>query len=86
MSAKAVTFEASDESIATLDEIAANLGVDRETVLREAVATYIADYQDLQAELAEGIQQAEAGETVSHEEILAKYEAWKLSAKTREAA
>ena len=86
MSAKTVTFEASEESIATLDEIAANREVDRAEILREAVALYLADYADLCAELAEGIRQADAGETISHEEVLAKYQAWKSSAKSSEAA
>ena len=86
MSDKSITFEAPEESIAVLDEIAANLGVDQASVLRDALALYLADYEALRSELAEGIRQADAGETVSHEEVLAKHAAWKSSAKAREAA
>jgi predicted transcriptional regulator len=74
MSAKAVTFEAPEESIATIDEIAANLGVDRETVLREALATYLADYEELKADLEESLAQIDAGDFLTHAEVLARFE------------
>ncbi len=86
MSMKTVTFEASEESIATIDEIAVNLGVDRAEVLREALALYLAGDDALQSELAEAIRQADAGETISHEEFLADFESWKSSVKGRQAA
>ena len=74
MSVKAVTFEASDESITTIDEIAANLGVDRATVLREAVATYLADYEQLKADLEESTAQIDAGDFLTHEEVVDRFE------------
>lgn len=86
MSALTITFDAPQESIAILDEIADNLGADRETVLREAVATYLADYELLKAEVAEVDRQFEAGETLSHEEVVAKFNTWKSLRETREAA
>jgi predicted transcriptional regulator len=86
MSMKTVTFEASEESIAKIDEIAANLEADRETVLREALTMYLADYEHLKSELAEGIRQADAGETISHEEMLERFEAMKASARDKQAA
>ena len=74
MSAKPVTFEAPEESIATIDEIAANLGVDRETVVREAVATYLADYEQLKADLEESTAEIDAGDFLTHEEVVARFE------------
>jgi predicted transcriptional regulator len=73
VSAKPITFEASEASIATIDEIAANLGVDRETVLREAVAMYLEDYEQLKADLEESIAQIDAGDFLTHEEVLARH-------------
>jgi predicted transcriptional regulator len=74
MSDKALTFEAPEESIATLDEIASNRGVDRETVLREALATYLSDYERLKADLEESLAQIDAGDFLTHEEVVARFE------------
>ena len=74
MNAKPVTFEAPEESIVTIDEIAANLGVDRETVVREAVATYLADYEQLKADLEESTAEIDAGNFLTHEEVVARFE------------
>jgi predicted transcriptional regulator len=73
MSAKTVTFEASEESIATIDEIAANRGVDQASVLREALAMYLADYEELKLQLEESIAQIDAGDFLTHEEVLARH-------------
>ena len=74
MSAKPVTFEAPEESIATVDEIAANLGVDRDTVLRQALAMVLAGYEALKADLEESDRQIEVGDFLSHEEVVARFE------------
>lgn len=74
MSAKAVTFEAPEESIVILDEIAANLGVDRKTVLREALAAYLADYEQLKADLEESSAQIDSRDFLTHEEVVARFE------------
>jgi predicted transcriptional regulator len=74
MSAKAVTFEAPEESIATVDEIAVNRGVDRETVLREALVAYLAGYEELKADLDEAERQIDAGDFLTHEEVAARFE------------
>jgi hypothetical protein len=49
MSMKTITFEASEESIVTLDEIAVNLGESRDYILREALAVYLEQYEFLKA-------------------------------------
>jgi predicted transcriptional regulator len=86
MSMKTITFEAPEESIAILDEIAVDLEVDRSTVLREAIAMYLEDYEELKAQATEADRQFEAGETISHEEVVAKYKTWRASNKVRQAA
>jgi predicted transcriptional regulator len=70
MSVETITFEAPKELIATIDEIAAQREVDRADIMRDALAEYLADYEDLQADLDEGYRQLDAGETVSHEEMV----------------
>ena len=74
MSDQALTFEVPEESIATLDEIASNRGVDRETVLREALAIYLARYEELKADLDEAERQIDAGDSLTHEEVAARFE------------
>jgi predicted transcriptional regulator len=86
MSLKTITFEASEAALATIDEIAVNMEVDRNTVLREALEIYLAQYELDKAEAAEVDRQFEAGETLSHEEVMAKYETWKAEHSVREAA
>ncbi|HZL25986.1 MAG TPA: ribbon-helix-helix protein, CopG family [Acidobacteriaceae bacterium] len=75
MSSTVVTFEAPAEFIATVDEIASSRSVDRAAILRDALAEYLADYQDLQADLEESERQIAAGETVPHEEVVAWFNA-----------
>ncbi len=75
MSMKPVTFEASEETIAMLDEIAGNVGESREYVLREAVASYLAGYEQLQAEVDEAEQQIDAGKFFTQDEMEARFEA-----------
>jgi predicted transcriptional regulator len=70
MSLKTLTFEASEESIATLDEIAANMETDRATVLRDALEMYLADYELEKTAAAEADRQFEAGETIAHEDVV----------------
>ena len=75
MSVETVTFEASKELMATVDEIASNRSVDRAVILRDALAEYLTDYEDLQADLDESERQIAAGETVPHEEVVAWFNA-----------
>jgi len=86
MAMQTVTFELSEEQLKLIDEIATNLEADRATALREAVEMYLADYEELKGDIEEAERQLDAGETISHEEVMAKYEAWKESVKDRAAA
>jgi len=75
MSVNSVILEVSESELAVIDEIAANREIDRADVLREAVATYLADYAHLQADLDEADRKMEAGEYITHEEVVARFEA-----------
>ena len=75
MSTATVTFEVPQELIATVDEIASKRSIDRAVILRDALAEYIADYEDLQSDLDESERQMAAGETVPHEEVVAWFHA-----------
>ena len=72
-----VTLELTEEELKTIDEIAVNLETDRDGALRDMVEFYLADYEQEGAELAEALRQADAGETISHEEVVARHERWK---------
>jgi predicted transcriptional regulator len=86
MSMTSVTFEAPEAALATIDEIAANMETDRATVLRDALAFYLADYEEEKAMIAEADRQFAAGETISHEEVLARFNTWKASVFVEKAA
>jgi predicted transcriptional regulator len=86
MSAINIDLDISEEQLKTLDEIAANMAVDRATVLREAIAFYLADYAQEGADLAESIRQADAGETISHEDMLERFAKVKQPASRAKAA
>jgi predicted transcriptional regulator len=75
MSLKTVTFEASEESIATLDEIATLRSMDHASIVRDALGLYLADYVSLKADLEEADRQIESGETVSHDHVVAWFNA-----------
>jgi len=75
MSMKTLSFEASEESVATLEEIAAWRAVDHAEVLRDALDLYLADQAALKADLEEADREIEAGETVPHEEVVAWFNA-----------
>jgi predicted transcriptional regulator len=72
---KTLTFEAPEEAIAVVDEIAAGQSASQAEVLRQALDLYLADYASLKADLAEADRQIESGETVSHEEVIAWFKA-----------
>jgi predicted transcriptional regulator len=74
MSSMVITFEAPEESIATVDEIAANLGVDRAAVVREAVAQFVGNYQELNADIDEARRQIDAGQFTLHEDVVQEFQ------------
>lgn len=75
MAVETITFEISEELIATVDEIASHRSVTRAVIMQDALEEYLANYQDLQADIEEGERQIAAGETVPHEEVVAWFKA-----------
>jgi predicted transcriptional regulator len=75
MSMTTVTFEAPEAALATIDEIAANMETDRSTVLRDAVAFYLADYELEKAHVEEAQAQIKAGNFKTQDEMEALFEA-----------
>jgi predicted transcriptional regulator len=86
MGTKTVSLALPEEFIATIDEIASGRDVARDEILRDALALYLADYQELQADLKEGMRQIEAGETVPHDEVKAWFQAQHAGVDKSEAA
>jgi predicted transcriptional regulator len=86
MSSQVIKFEIPEDLVATVDEIASNRSVDRSTVLRDALAEYLAEYLRLQADLEESERQFAAGETVPHEEVVAWFHAQHTKRDESEAA
>ena len=75
MSQQTVTLELPEESLKTLDEIAANMEVDRAAVLREAIALYLADFEALKSESEEAEREIAAGRYLTQDEMEARFEA-----------
>jgi predicted transcriptional regulator len=73
MNMESVTFDVPLDDLQTVDQIALNLEADRETVLRNALDMYLANYADLQEAIAEGERDIREGRTYSHEEVVARF-------------
>lgn len=71
MSEQTVTLTLSDAELQTIDEIAANMEMDRAVVLRDMLEAYLASYEQEKAEVEEAERQIEAGETIAHEDVVA---------------
>jgi predicted transcriptional regulator len=74
MQQKKITFRASSKKIKTLDALAEVRQCSRTLLLNEAIDEYLALNEQWKAQIKEGLRQAEAGETVSHEEVRARIE------------
>ena len=63
-----------DEAVkADLDAWASDRGVPIDAMLAEAVSLYVAEERELQAAIAEGLADIEAGRVLSHEEVVAQF-------------
>lgn len=63
-----------DESVkADLDAWASDRGIPVDAMLAEAVSLYVAEERELQAAIAEGLADIEAGRVLSHEEVVAHF-------------
>jgi predicted transcriptional regulator len=75
MSMKPITFEVPEESLATLDEIAENLGETRDCVLRHAIALYLEDYKRECEEVTQAERQIDAGNFLTQEQMETRFQA-----------
>jgi predicted transcriptional regulator len=73
MQPKKITFRAPFKNIKALDALAAARQCSRSLLLNEAIDEYLALNEQWKAQIKEGIRQADAGETVSHEEVRARF-------------
>ena len=77
MSKDTITFRLDPEKGEALDEIAAGLDRDRTYVLNEAVALYLELHRWQIAHILESIQQAEAEEFATDEEVEEAFARWR---------
>jgi len=75
MSHEAITLDIPEESLKVIDEIAANFGSDRQTVLLQAIKSYIEECEQLEVKADEAEQQIEAGNYLTQEQMEARVEA-----------
>ncbi len=70
MTTEPITFEVSSDDIEMVDAIAADLNSGRATVLREALAQYLASYQELNADIDQARRQIDTGHYTLHEDVV----------------
>ena len=71
MQQKKITFRAPTKKIKALDSLARARQCNRSLLLNEAIDEYLALDKQWKAQIKEGIRQADAGETIPHEEVRA---------------
>lgn len=75
MSQQTVTLTLSEAELQTIDEIAANMEVDRAAVLRDMLEAYLASYAQEKAEAEEAEQDVREGRCFTQDEMEARFEA-----------
>lgn len=70
-----LTIPVDEAAKADLDAWASDRGVPVDAMLAEAVSLYVAEERELQAAIAEGLADIEAGRVLSHEEVVAHFAA-----------
>ena len=71
---RTVSFRIEAEKVVELDQLAANMDRDRSYLLNEAVDSYLAEQRRFIAEVQKGIDAANRGELIEHEEVLKRIE------------
>ncbi len=77
MDTETMTFSLPQEKALAFREAAAANHVEVETALGDAVSYYLEYDREFREAVEEGIRQADAGEVVPHQKVVARYEAWK---------
>jgi predicted transcriptional regulator len=75
MSLTPIIFDVPEESLAALDEIAANMEADRATVLREAVGVYLSTYAQEKSIVEQAEQDIASGNFLAQQEVEARFKA-----------
>ncbi len=83
MNSTTITLDMSNEALTALDHAVAEQHRDRSSILNDALGQYLSLEQYHRDEIEEGIRQADAGELVNHEVVVAQFEAWKAKAGIR---
>jgi predicted transcriptional regulator len=75
-SPRTISFRIPADKVAELDAIAKAMDRDRSYLLNEAVASYLSEQQRFIAMVNEGLEDARAGRTISHEEVERMVDEW----------
>ena len=73
MQQKKIIFRVPSKKIKALDSLAGTRRLSRTDILNEAIDEYLALNEQWKAQIREGIRQADAGETIPHEEVLRRF-------------
>lgn len=86
MPEQAITVNLAEETLSALADAAQREGLSVEQLVPLVLDSYLAEMLSLQEDLAEADRQIAAGNTVSHEEMVAEFEARFAARKRTEAA
>ena len=67
-----ITLRVDDETLTRIDELAEAMDRSRNWILRDAVSRYLDDEQDWIARVKRGLAEAERGDLVPHDEVMAE--------------
>jgi predicted transcriptional regulator len=73
MRSQVITYEATEDEIQKLDEIASNLDLDRAAVLRRAIDQLVADFEGLDSDIDQARRQIDAGHYTLHEDVVKQF-------------
>ena len=76
MSMKAITFEASEDTLRAFDDAVASTSLSREEALQSLMESYLAYDKGFRSSVAIGLQQADAGLLLDESEIEARIQGW----------
>ena len=77
MSPAILTLQLDAEQNIALDQIATNLDCDRSELIKQAIDTYLQNYQWQVNHILKGIEQADAGEFATDEQVAQAFAKWR---------
>ncbi len=83
MPLKTITFRLPEEKLKELDTVAEVQQRDRSFVINEAVTQYLSLHEYHRALIEEGIREADAGEMITHQELMSKAAGWARKPRAR---